>query len=316
LEGGLREPTPELLERIAEVLRYRVAFFSQFDDVRGMPERYHRKRQSVTSTALRQIHAELNIRRFHLARLLKAAQIDREVLFPELDVEDYNGSPEEVARAVRSLWQLPSGPVRNMMRSIEAAGGIVVPCDFGVAEVDAIAQRVFDFPPIIYYNPSIPSDRLRFTLAHELGHLIMHRLPHPKMEPEADRFAAEFLMPERDIRPQFGARVTIEIVAAMKPVWKVAVGALIRRARDVGKIDDATYTRLYKELSRRGYLRREPAELDFPPEKPTILPDLIVLHLNDLGYSEEELSTLFGIYRDEFLAKYNPPRARPNLIAL
>jgi Zn-dependent peptidase ImmA (M78 family) len=43
---------------------------------------------------------------------------------------------------------------------------------------------------------------LRWTLVHEIGHILMHRFPTDNMEREADEFAAEFLLPAKDVKPQ------------------------------------------------------------------------------------------------------------------
>ncbi len=56
-------------------------------------------------------------------------------------------------------------------------------------------------PPLFFINVTIPADRVRFSLAHEIGHIVVHQLPTDDMEREADRFAAEFLMPESAVRP-------------------------------------------------------------------------------------------------------------------
>ena len=53
-------------------------------------------------------------------------------------------------------------------------------------------------------NSRVPTDRKRMTLAHELGHIVMHSEPihlSKQSEEEAMRFAAEFLMPAHLIRP-------------------------------------------------------------------------------------------------------------------
>ena len=47
-------------------------------------------------------------------------------------------------------------------------------------------------------NSDMPGDRHRFNLAHELGHALMHRHSTGECESEANRFAAEFLMPKEE----------------------------------------------------------------------------------------------------------------------
>lgn len=315
IENGVLDPPPALVSDFATALEYRESFFYQSEQIYGLPQSYTRRKQSLGSATQRRIFAEINIKRIQVMRLLKAAQIEERHPLPQLAVEDYHGSAAEVAQAVRASWLLPPGPVRNLTRSLEAAGVLVIPAEFGTREIDAVGQRISGLPPMIFYNPGVPADRLRFTLAHELGHLVMHRVPHPLMEDEANEFAAEFLMPLREIRPQIPSRLTLADLASLKPVWRVAMSALLVRGRDIGKISDGQYRYLWSQMSRNGWRLREPAELDFPAEHPTILRDLIALHLNTLRYNTEELSEVLHIFLPEFRQRYAPERAHLRLVA-
>ena len=292
VESGLLLPTPEFLADVAKVLRRPVSFFYKMEDLRGIPESYHRKRMSLGATVLKRINAQVNVRIWEVGRLLRAGEIEAKFSVPALDLDDYAGSPAAVARAVRSFWQMPPGPVRNLARTLENAGAILVPMQFGVREIDGIGMRPSGLAPLIFYNSGAPGDRTRFTLAHELAHLVLHahQPPYPEMENEANAFAAEFLMPERDIAPQFMHRISRQTLAGLKPVWRVAMGALLRRAYQLKAIDYHRYTRLWQEMSRLGYRTREPAELDFPQEQPSVFNDLIKLHLDRLGYSVKQLA--------------------------
>jgi Zn-dependent peptidase ImmA (M78 family)/transcriptional regulator with XRE-family HTH domain len=315
VETGTLDPTPELLESAARALRVPVAFFYKQEDLRGIPESYHRKRASLGVTVLRRINAEVNMRIWEVGRLLRAADFETKFELPALDLEDYGGSPEAVARAIRSFWQMPPGPVRNLARAMENAGAVLIPMKFGVREIDGIAMRPVGLPPLVFYNAASPGDRLRFTLAHELGHLVMHthQAPYPKMEEEANAFAAELLMPERDIKPQLMAGVSRQTLAGLKPVWRVAMGALLYRAHQLKVIEYNRYTRLWQEFSKLGYRTREPAELDFPPEKPTVLDDLLKLHLEHFDYTMEELADALDALPDVVEETFLPNRPRLQL---
>src|SRR5206468_262518 len=99
-------------------------------------------------------------------------------------------------------------------------------------------------------------DRLHWTLIHELGHLVLH---HPPMgdvasiERQADVFAAEFLMPENAMREEFAPPVTLTTIAALKPRWRVAMGALIRRAHELEFVSSRQYRYLYEQMGGRGW---------------------------------------------------------------
>lgn len=120
------------------------------------------------------------------------------------------------------------------------------------------------------------------------------------MEDEANRFAGEFLMPERDIRSHFKGPVKLHTVARLKPYWKVAMAALIHRAEDLGVINHNQYVYLRIQLQQKGYRFREPAELDIPREQPSLLTEIIRAHVRDLGYGYTEIAQMVNMEPAEF----------------
>ncbi len=135
---------------------------------------------------------------------------------------------------------------------------------FDTDQLDAISQYVpgSKLPPLFYLNADTPADRLRFTLAHELGHIVMHhqQTNEANVEEEADRFAAEFLMPEQEIGTSLYA-LNIPKLTRLKGYWKVSMGAILRRARDIGKITDRQYRNLWEQMSRLGFQSASQASL-------------------------------------------------------
>jgi hypothetical protein len=195
---------------------------------------YHRRRQSATETKLRQLLALVNLRRIQIKQLLGSVNPKNEYSFEYLDLDEHHGDAGRVAQALRALWSIPPGPVQSVIRVIENAGGIVLRCDFGTDRVDALSQWLPGLPPIFLMNDRISPDRMRWTLIHEVDHIVMHRFPTDRMEKEADEFAAEFLMPAREIKPHL-ANVTLPKLASLKPYWRVAMSALLRRASDLAQ---------------------------------------------------------------------------------
>jgi Zn-dependent peptidase ImmA (M78 family) len=145
--------------------------------------------------------------------------------------------------------------------------------------------------PLFVLNQGMPADRERFTLAHELGHLVMHQAPVLDAEREADRFAAEFLMPANEIRSHL-AQIDLPKAATLKRYWKTAMSALIRRARDLGVIAENRYRSLCAQMAQRGFNRAEPVEL--PQEFPTLVDAVVGIHLTHHKYSIRELAAAVG----------------------
>lgn len=316
LENGIIGPTDEVLDSVSKALSFPRSFFFQNDRVIGLPVSVnYRKRASVGKKNIERLQAELNIRMLHIRRLLDAVEFEPELPLPQMDVDDYSGGPEQIAELIRRTWLVPSGPIRDLIGWIERAGCIVVHCDFAALKVDGFTPRISDMPPCIFLNRNQPADRQRFSLAHELGHVIMHRVPSPEMEKEANDFAAALLMPARDIRARLSGRyLSIERLASLKPIWQVSMGALLSRAGKIGAITPNQSQYLWRQMSARGYRRTEPPELlNFRPEEPTILPEIIRLHLEDLGYGLSDLAEVLHSTEDYLRALHPIPGTATHL---
>lgn len=317
-ENGVATPDAAFMLKAAQVYQVPKEFFEIRDPVYGPPVSVHpmtRGKSDVTARDLDMISAELNIRLMHLARFLEGIDFTPTSDIPTLDVEQY-GSPEKIASTVRAHWRVPAGPLRNLMQLVERAGIIVGFSKFGGASVSGVTFRVSGKPPLILLNAMHPGDRMRFTLAHELGHLVMHRFPTVSMEDEANEFASSLLMPEADIRAAFrGRKITLQLLAALKPEWKVAMQALLMRASSLKLINSNQSRYLWQQISAKGWRLREPADVDFAPEAPTVLPSIVSAHLNDLGYTLDDLTGLLRIYNDEFAEMYGgaAPKQGPRL---
>ena len=318
-ENGIAEPDADFIGRAAAVYNVPAEFFQVRETVFGPPVSVHamlRGKADVTAREIDAITAELNIRVMQMRRFLDGVDFEPSANVPVMDVEQY-GSPERIAEVVRRHWQLSGGPVKNLVRLVEKAGVIVGTSRFGGASVSGVTFRVPGGPPLILLNDLQPGDRLRFTLAHELGHLVMHRFPTPAMEQEANEFASAFLLPAADIKPAFSSRkMTLELLASLKPEWQVSMQSLLMRASSLGNISPNQSRYLWQQISARGWRLREPAELEIPPERPSVLDSIIRTHLDALGFSLAELARLVPLHEQEFASMYGvvaDPDDRPKL---
>lgn len=306
IEAGLYSASAGDVATMSRVLHLPESFFFQTERRFGMGvnEFYHRKRAKLSARALGVIHARIEMIRLHAARLLKAADLKPSQEMPKIDLDATEQTPEDAARIVRASWMLPSGPVESVVGCLEDAGGVVVRVDFDTRLIDAVSRWIPGQPPLYVANARIPQDRERYTLAHELGHLFLHGTPHPEMEDEANRFASEFLMPATDIKSSL-YEITIPKLAALKRYWKVSMAALLRRAYDLGTINDRRYRSLNIQLSKAGYKTREPIETDPEREPTTLMEGLIEFHMRDLAFAIGELATYVHVFVDELVTLYD-----------
>ena len=310
VEAGIVLASRKLVSAIAVALGMPDHFFFQTDAVlgAGTSEFFHRKRQAVPMKALMQIHAQINILRMHMVRLLRGVNFP-ECRIPSLDVDEL-GSASEAAIAVRSVLDVASGPIPNIARVLEDAGGLVVPFSFGTHGVDAISRWVPGLPPLFFVNDAAPVDRYRMSLAHELAHMVLHRMPEPNMETQANEFAAEFLMPAAQVRNELHG-LTLDRVARLKLHWRVSMAAVLKRASDLGCVAPGAARYLWMNLSKRGYRKREPAELDLSAEPPTMLRDILNCYQRDFGYSVEDFSKLLAASPEDLVTWYRLAGKRP-----
>ncbi|MGH6771254.1 MAG: XRE family transcriptional regulator [Xanthobacteraceae bacterium] len=309
-ETGFQEPPPEFIGELSDALGYPRAFFYEVGRPYGLPPFHYRRRKKLSAKALARIVAEMNIRRIHLTKLLISFEWKTNAFIPEIDQDEYRGrskgvlSIEDVARSVREMWMLPKGPITNMVELIESNGGIVIPCDFGTDLLDAMSQRIEGLPILFFTNVNAPADRLRHTLAHELGHMVLHTITvksDEEMEDEADAFAGAFLLPADEIRPQL-RRFDLRQLANLKLYWKVSMAALAVRAGRLNLITPYQNKMFWIEMSKLGYRKREPNEP--PKEHPSLLRQMISFHMKKLGYSISEMAKLLHLKAAEFQEMY------------
>lgn len=290
----------ELLDDLVSVLQYPKEFFFENAEMYPPGINYYRKHKTIPKKELDRIAAQIDIQRIHIQKLLHSGDIYGD---NDIEIDEYE-SPEEAANKIREYWKIPSGPIVDLTSYIEGAGILIVSRDFGTYKYSAITKFTEKYQYIIFINSNMPSDRFRFTLGHELGHIIMHRVSTPEAEKEADVFASALLMPEKDIK-RYLYDLDIQKLASLKAYWKVSMGALIERANKLQTISERQRRYLWAKMAKHGYKRREPPELDFPIEKPSLLYDLIKLHSEKLDYSEGELCKLLYLLTDEFKELYS-----------
>lgn len=178
---------------------------------------------------------------------------------------------EEFAAEVRSAAELGEGDVvGNCIRAAERIGIVVLPMKNELGRHLGMSMRVDLLPFMcIGRGSSVPGDRQRFTVAHELGHLALHGHQRPpqtsdearELERQANRFAGAFLTPSDALTSdlnEHGGKVTLSTLARLKERWGIAIRSLVMRVRQLGIIDEVQSRSLFKQISSRGWNTNEP----------------------------------------------------------
>jgi Zn-dependent peptidase ImmA (M78 family)/DNA-binding XRE family transcriptional regulator len=166
---------------------------------------------------------------------------------------------EEAAAEVRKRWELGTGPIVNLLALLEDKG-IKVYEARGIEEFDGLCGRFGTFP-FIAVSVECPADRIRFTAAHELGHVLCDFSAKDDPESECHTFGAAFLLPraalEKAFRPS-RRKVTMGDLGEIKETYGVSLQAIMYRAHGLGLVSDRQLRSFRETLKEKGWVVEEP----------------------------------------------------------
>ena len=279
--GKRKDPAPDLVEALGIVLGFEPGFFyGRLKDVFQEGQCSFRHKRKATERLKDQIRARATLGGLVIARLRKFFK------FPDLNVPELSASSnddiERAAEHCRKHWGLGiDGPILQMSRVVEHAGIVVLRNIIQSTDIDAFSR--IGPTTVIFLNQKIPStSRWTFDLAHECGHLVLHRgvaTGDIDTEKVADRFASAFLMPRRAFSREFtSAPWTFKHAFDLKKRWHASAAAIVRRAYDLGLLSAVQYRRAFQYMSSQGWTKGEPFEpINFQQ------PELMDNALNGLG---------------------------------
>jgi len=283
VEGGFKQPSDEVLLKIASATKLPVGYFRQTSP----PELpagslLFRARSGVSRKALDQSHRRAQIvLEIAIGLAAKVKTIPPKIVPSE-------EPPRAAAAKLRNILGFDrSSPISHLIRPLEKQGAILLalPPD-ELTEAFAVWAHRW---PVIAFAGQTSGDRLRLTIAHELGHLVMHKslTSDAEIEREAYQFAAELLMPASGISTDFSKFGTnLQSIASLKLRWGVSMQALIRRAKDLEFISERQYHYLMQQMSAKGWRKQEPSNLSPQTEKPRLLRRMAELIYGDpIDYS-------------------------------
>jgi Zn-dependent peptidase ImmA (M78 family)/DNA-binding XRE family transcriptional regulator len=235
--------------------------------------------------------------------LLKMRSVDwekpRSAPYPVADMRD----AEDAARSVREDWGLGNDPIPKLAELLEERGIKIL--SLNLDDIDGLAAKVRrkDRPAarVIVIKKDTYSERKRFNLAHELGHMVMAPGEDVDAEKAAHRFASAFLMPADAIRAEVGVNrssISIAELAALKARFGASIQAIAYRCKDLGIISQPAFSQLYKIFTSRGWRSppyQEPDAIPAAYEEPKRFERLCYRALAENVIGEARAAELLGI---------------------
>ena len=208
---------------------------------------------------------------------------------------------DRAARSLRDYWCLGTDPIPNLFELLEEQGIKVLAVE--LPKVDGLTARVRrtgkDAVPVIVVNRKDWRERQFFTLAHELGHLVMDVAPRLDEERAAHRFAGAFLMPAEALWAKIGkhrSSVGLAELIEVKQLFGASVQAVTYRCKDLGIFSETLFRRLFDRFARFGWRThpyKEPRAVE--GEEPKRFERLTLRALAEGAVSEARAAELLGL---------------------
>lgn len=308
-EDGKAFPSSDILLKLAQAFSIRSEYF--FRPIKHRLEKVKfRKRRSIqkkVEESIRQEVLDQIERRLELEDLFPTPHIANFTV-PSLSIKkiDNLNQLEDLANHIRKEWELGNSPIHNLIDVLESHGIPVFIIKHEVKDFDGLSAQTNEREIIVIGSHS-SGDRQRFTLAHELGHLIIQRLlsNHINEEDACNRFAGAFLLPKEAVFHEIGkVRHSIELreLELLKEEYGISMAAICHRLKDLQVITERYFKSLMLLFKKKGWNIHEPGKT-LPPEESHIFEQMIFHALAESYIGESKAAELLNTSLEDFKAK-------------
>jgi Zn-dependent peptidase ImmA (M78 family) len=305
-EKGILIPDSTMLMKLAKALEVKAGYFLRSNTLE-LEKLEYRKKSTLSKKKLQQIEGKI------LDKIER--RLELEALFPKSPVPEFTlpddlpltiqsmDDIEKIANTVRHAWDLGLNPIPELVDVLESIGIRVFEINESAdSKFEGLAATVNGYR-IIVISKAWAGDRQRFTMAHELGHLILEgKLPDDMDEERAsDRFAGAFLLPNSALQSELGehrTRLELRELLLLKQEFGISMAGILYRARNLGIIRESYHKSLIIEFSKRGWRKNEPER--YPAEAPHHFQQLIFHALAEDYISESKAAELMNMSQAEF----------------
>jgi len=320
LEKELLTPSSKQLIQLAKILQVRTEYFFRPQTITITGVEY-RKKSSLGKKSLAHIEADIydQAERWHELLALYPQQPIKAFSLPAELPESITDAAqiETLAETMRTAWNLGGGCLADLTDTLESQGVMVISSQIeSQNKFDGLAGLVNNIP-LIVVGQSWAGDRQRFTLAHELGHLVLKgRLSDELALHEEDlcnHFAGAFLLPKAALISHLGEhrqRLEVAELSLLKQEFGFSMQGVLYRARQLGIIPHTIADSLFKRFSYSGWRTQEPFE-PYPTEKTYLFKQLVYRALAEDYFTESKAAELLGMAVTNFHQLRNIEHVEP-----
>lgn len=248
-EKGIMQPDSGNLIKLAKALDVKPDYFFKKTNVELNNVEF-RKKAKLGSKKASEIKYRVIDRLEKYLELEGLLAINNDFINPIVGLVINNESDIEfAAEKVRESWNVGQSPIPIVIEMLEDHNIKVVEVD-EPTDFDGLSTLIDNRVPVIVVNKNFPVERKRFTMLHELGHLLLEISEENSdndKEKICHRFAGAFLFPQKQFFNELGNKrvnfLSNELISLQKE-WGISIKAIVQRAKDL-KIVHASWLKSF-----------------------------------------------------------------------
>ncbi len=265
-EQGEMNPTSEVLLAIARTLKLKPDYFLKKNSLE-LGQVLFRKRAALSKKEEEAIVEKVRDYVERYVELEEILNVQAPFVNPLQGFKiEAKTDVEKAAVKLRKDWNLGDNPIPNIVEMLELKGIKVILLDDNDA-LDGLAVFTSTGIPIVVVNKKDkPIERLRFTIIHELAHLLLDLSVvsenHKQEEEWCHFFSSCFLIPTNMLQTMMGggkrSYIYINELIKIKEYFGISIRAIVHRLRELGIITDNYYQRWMVYMSKNYGPKGEP----------------------------------------------------------
>jgi len=307
-EQGMMNPTNEVVLALSKVLNVKPDYFLKQNEI-DLCEISFRKKVTLSKKAEESIieKARDYVERFLEIEAIMGLKQEFENPLKQLSIRNKK-DVEEAAELLRKAWELGNNPIPNVVEMLELKGVKVILIN-DTDEIDGFSSMTSsDIPVVVINTKNKPVERIRFTLIHELAHLILafenDIISDKKLVEKLSHFFSScFLIPRKMLISMIGglhrSYINIKELITIKEYFGISIRAILHRLQELGVITQNYYQRWVIYLSKTYGQKNEPGEYKVE-EKQKVFEQLVYRALAEGLISLSKAATLSNRDINEF----------------
>ena len=265
-EKGQINPSSEVLLALAKALGVKADYFfrSSHFVIEGLAFRKKSKLSKKEEDRIKYQTIDFLQKYIEIEKILNLSHAADKPLVRRKNIRNHQDI-ELAAADIRQSWNLGNAPIPQLTELLEDKG-------FKILEVETSENFAglsgyvagMDIPVIAVIKKG-DCVRKRFTIAHELAHLLFdftdcENNDHEKL---CHTFAGALLLPEKVLQEEFGGerkKLTEWELKKLKGIYGISMQAIMARARVLGLVSENTYRMFQIYVSKNGWRRDEPGQ--------------------------------------------------------